>query len=106
MTAPGDQSSMSWSSGESLGWWQAVESNYKSDLTKRVFVLIRAIYAPNLSEVESLIRRGADLDHRDEYDRTLLDLAKKNGRNDVVKLIEKWAQPGPKGRSATGNTIW
>ena len=102
-----NQSPTSWSSGESLVWFRAVEGYCKSKLTKRMLVAIKAMNEPNLNEINSLIRRGADLEAEDEYGMTSLDWAIQKHRDDVVDLILKWKKPGPKGRFVTGtNVTW
>ena len=106
MSFPANQSPTSWSSGEPLRWWNAVEGNQKKDLTKRMFIMIRAINEPNVSQVESLIRRGADLEAQDEYGRTALDWAVQKGRTDIVEAITKWKRPGGKGRFVTPTATW
>ncbi len=102
-----NQSPTSWSSGESLGWFRSVEGYCKNKLTKRMFVAIKAMNKSNLNEIDSLIRRGADLEAKDEYGMTSLDWARRKQRSDVVDLILKWKKPGPKGRFVTAtNVTW
>ncbi len=99
------QSPTSWSSGESLLWFRSVEGYSKCKLTKRMFLVIKAMNEPNLDEIDSLIRRGADLEFKDEYAMTSLDWAKQKKRRGVVKLIEKWKKPGSKGRFVTTTNV-
>ncbi len=100
-----NQSPTSWSSGESLLWFRSVKGYSKCKLTKRMFVAIKAMNEPDLNEIDSLIRRGADLGEKDEYGMTSLDWAKRKKRSDVVDLIEKWKKPGSKGRFVTATNV-
>jgi ankyrin repeat protein len=39
-----------------------------------------------------LLQRGADVNIRDSYDKTPLDLARSNGKRRVVRLLEVYSQ--------------
>ena len=79
-----------------LRWWAAVEAHSKKDLTELMFIAIKSISEPDINELSSLIRQGADIEATDAYGRTPLELATEMKRYNVVKLIGKWQKPRSK----------
>lgn len=100
------QSPSSWSSGESLTWWNAVEGYCGDKLAKHMFAQLSATFSPDLTEFESLIIRGANLEAKDKYGRSLLEVAKENEREDAVALLNKWRKAGRTGAHVKPTARW
>ncbi|WP_333024021.1 ankyrin repeat domain-containing protein [Wolbachia endosymbiont of Pentidionis agamae] len=58
-------------------------------INKRLFKAIKTICNINLIEIEKLIKNGADVNAKDEYEMTALHLAAQNGHIEVADLLLK-----------------
>ncbi len=76
------------------------------DLANRMFAQLGATFSPDLTEFESLIIRGANLEIKDKYGRSLMEVAKANERQDAVAMLKKWQNVGRKGAHVRPTAQW
>ena len=84
-----------------------MKKDFKKVFKPKAGELIKACMANNIAKVKKLLARGADIEEKDEDDKTALIISSRSGFTNIVKLlIENGAQVDKKDNGGSTALIW